>query len=121
MKIDIEKIAKNILLARTIKGFTQDGLVQAMGISQQWVQKVEKGEVNLTFEHINLLSETLGVTPEFLLFSSPSQVFNNSFNNSSLSRMNSSFNNCIINSPDFMKKIEDLYELIGKYCSKCNL
>jgi len=39
MNIDIELVAKNILLARTIKGYRQEGLANKLEHSQQWLQK----------------------------------------------------------------------------------
>jgi transcriptional regulator with XRE-family HTH domain len=117
MKIDEEQIAKNILLARTIKGLTQEGLAKAVGLSQQWKQKVEKAEVNLTIEHINSISNALDVTPQFLMFSIPSQVFNNCFNNSSLSGTGS-FNNCVINAPDVIEKVNEIKTLFERYLNK---
>jgi hypothetical protein len=43
MNIDIELVAKNILLARTIKGYSQEGLAMSVGYPQKRKLKEEKG------------------------------------------------------------------------------
>ena len=75
MELELEKIAKNVLIARTIKGYTQEGLASKIGMTQAWVQKVEKGDIDLSVSSINKLSEGLKIKAINLLFSSPSQVF----------------------------------------------
>jgi transcriptional regulator with XRE-family HTH domain len=117
MKIDTEQIDKNILLARTIKGFSQEGLANKLGHSQQRLQKVEKAEIDLTFEQINRFSEALEVSPQFLLFSTPSQVLNNCFNNSALSETGN-FSNCVVNTPEILERIAGLQKLFETYLSK---
>jgi transcriptional regulator with XRE-family HTH domain len=76
MELELEKIAKNILIARTIKGFTQEGLGSKIGMTQAWVQKVEKGEIDLSISSINKICKGLEIEPINLLFSSPTQILN---------------------------------------------
>lgn len=114
MIINREQITKNILLARTIKGFTQEGLASILGHSQQWLQKGEKAEIDLTLDQINRLSEALEVTPQFLLFSTTSQVFNHCLNSHGISG-NGSLNNCTANNPELLEKLTSLQKLFESY------
>ncbi len=100
MELNLDKIGKNVLIGRTILGLSQEGLAKKLGMNQSWVQKVEKGEVDLCISNINKLSEGLNIEPINLLFSSPNQVFN--FTNCSQS---GNFQNCTINSIDLIEKL----------------
>ncbi|GAB1447741.1 MAG: helix-turn-helix domain-containing protein [Bacteroidetes bacterium] len=105
--MELEKIGNNIRIARTIKGYSQEGLAKAIGKSQNWLQKVEKGELDISLTTLNELSKELNVQAEFLLFSSPSQIFNNC-------NLSGTFNNCVVNSESFLEKINKLIETIEK-------
>lgn len=100
MELNLEKIGKNVLVARTILGLTQEGLAKKIGMNQTWIQKVEKGEIDLCITNINKLSHGLNMEPINLLFSSPNQVFN--FTNCTQS---GNFQNCTINSVELIEKL----------------
>ena len=104
MELELEKIGKNVLIARTIKGYTQEGLGTEICMTQAWVQKVEKGEQDLSITTINKLSEGLDVDPQFLLFSTPQEVLN--FNNCT---QNGPFHQCTVNSEEFIEKLAKLF------------
>jgi len=103
--MDINKIGENIRIARTIRGYSQEGLANALGKSQNWLQKVEKGEIDLSVNNISAISNELGVQPEFLLFSTPQQVFNNC-------KQSGTFNNCVINSENLVEKLSKILSKI---------
>ena len=120
MNIDIELVAKNILLARTIKDYSQEGLANKLEHSQQWLQKVEKAEIDLCLKQINKICEVLEVSPQFLLFTTPSLVFSNSFNSNGSSESNNS-NKCAANTPEIVEKIATLQKLFETFLSKNSL
>lgn len=59
---DTMKIAIRILHILEEKGMTQRDLADHLGKSPQWVNKICKGQQNLTIGTINELQEALGVT-----------------------------------------------------------
>jgi len=59
---DAMKIAIRILHILEEKGMTQRDLADHLGKSPQWVNKICKGQQNLTIGTINELQEALGVT-----------------------------------------------------------
>lgn len=75
--MELNKIGENVRIARTIKGYSQEGLANKIGKSQNWLQKVEKGEIDLSVTCITELAKELELTPEQLIFAIPHQVFNN--------------------------------------------
>jgi ribosome-binding protein aMBF1 (putative translation factor) len=52
MKLDLKQIGDNIRIARVVRGYSQDGLANKIGKSQNWLQRVEKGEVDLSISCI---------------------------------------------------------------------
>lgn len=44
---------------RKLKGFTQERLAYEAGIDRSYLGKIERGEVNLTIERIDLLAKCL--------------------------------------------------------------
>ena len=81
MKLSPELIGKNIPIARTIKGYSQEGLAKSVNKSQNWLQKAEKGELDFTLSCINNLAVVLEVEPEWLILNEPQNIFNNSKKN----------------------------------------
>lgn len=47
MKVCLEQMGENIRIARVFRGYSQEGLANKMGKSQNWLQRVEKGEVDM--------------------------------------------------------------------------
>lgn len=56
-----EKLGENIRIFRTIKGYSQEGLANKLGKSQNWLQKIEKGEIDIPLSCLTELSEELGI------------------------------------------------------------
>lgn len=109
MKLENDKIENNLRIARTIKGFSQQGLAHSIDKSQTWIQQAEKGEVDFTISHINSICIALDIEPHFLLFSTPQQVFNNY--NCKIGA-NGTFTNCNINETEFLDKISEIISFI---------
>lgn len=49
MKLNIKLIGDNIRIARVVRGYSQEGLANKIGKSQNCLQRVEKGELDITF------------------------------------------------------------------------
>lgn len=56
------KVAVNVLEALKEKGMSQRDLAEKMGISAQQINKIVKGQQNLTFETVGKLEDALGIT-----------------------------------------------------------
>lgn len=100
MELDLQKVGDNIRIARAIKGFSQEGLANSVGKSQNWMQKVEKGELDLTISAVEELAKSLGVPSSNLLYSSLGQVFNHC----NIGNAAQNFNNCVFNNEEIFEK-----------------
>jgi transcriptional regulator with XRE-family HTH domain len=69
-------IGRKIERIRELRGFKQDVLATALGISQQAVSKLEASE-EVDEERLNKVAEVLGVTPEAIRNFSEEALFNN--------------------------------------------
>lgn len=56
------KIAVNVLEALREKGMSQRDLAEKMKVSAQQINKIVKGQQNLTFETVGKLEDALGIT-----------------------------------------------------------
>jgi transcriptional regulator with XRE-family HTH domain len=99
------KLGENIRIMRTIKGFSQDGLANKLGKSQNWLQKLEKGEIDIPLSCLDDLSKEFGVTPDYLLSFESKQVFNNC-------TQSGTFNHCTINGEKLLIEIAQLLKKI---------
>src|SRR6266851_2831024 len=52
---------------RKRKGFSQEGFADATGVHRTWMGAVERGERNLSFHNLVLISKALGITLSQLL------------------------------------------------------
>ncbi len=59
MKLDLKLIGENIRVARAVRSYSQDGLANKLGKSQNWLQRVEKGEVDLSINIIESIAQEL--------------------------------------------------------------
>ena len=74
--MDIKKEAGiKIKKARIFKGFTQKQLADAVGSSQEYISKVETGNVNLTLDYITRIAEFLNVDVSLIIKSSDGKIF----------------------------------------------
>ncbi len=56
-------IGHRIRAARTLKGFTQERLALAAGITREWLGKIEKGQ-STTLDIVLSITLCLGIAPE---------------------------------------------------------
>lgn len=93
-----EKIGHNIKILRNAKGYSQEILATEVGKSQNWVQKVENVEVDLSVTNLECIAKSLGVSIEYLITFQVQQVFHNCSHSGT-------FNNCNINSEKFISEL----------------
>lgn len=96
-----EKIGDNLRIIRTIKGYSQEGLANKIGKSQNWLQKIEKGESDINVSCIEEICKELEIPTEFIFTFEPKQIFNNC-------QQSGTFNNCVINSETLLTKIYEI-------------
>ena len=58
---ELEELGENIRRARKHKGFTQHGLADKAGVSQQTISFVERGNINASFMTLKKLADILGL------------------------------------------------------------
>jgi len=64
---ELETVGKNIELARTLVGWSQAELAEAMSVDQQYISKVEKGKLNISMKTLARFASALGKEPKDLL------------------------------------------------------
>ena len=67
MLAQLESIAANILRLRRSHGLTQEELSEATGLEMRFLQRVERGKVNISIETLVRLANALEVPPARLL------------------------------------------------------
>jgi transcriptional regulator with XRE-family HTH domain len=108
MKLSPELIGKNILIARTIKGYSQEGLAKSVNKSQNWLQKLEKGEADINLSCIKNLAEVLEVDAEAILLNDPQKFYTNN-------KQSRDFNHCLLHSDEFIHKLtQTIFDLLKK-------
>ncbi|MDP2175947.1 MAG: helix-turn-helix transcriptional regulator [Bacteroidota bacterium] len=100
------KLGENVRILRTIKGFSQDGLANKLGKSQNWLQKIEKGEIDISLSCLYDISKELGVTPYYLLTFEWKQVLNNCTQCNTI-------NFCSLNAPKLMIEMVQLLKKLN--------
>lgn len=73
----LEEVGENIRMLRTLKKYSQEGLVNKIKKSQTWMQQVEHGEIDISITMLETIAKELGVTLLKLLSFSPNNIFNN--------------------------------------------
>ena len=69
------KIANSIKTMRLLKGYSQEYLAMKVNKSQNWIQKVENGETELTVNHLEIISNALEIDPIMLVSFDSRQIF----------------------------------------------
>lgn len=73
------KVAVNVLEALKDKGWSQKDLAEKMNVSAQHVNKIVKGQVNMTFETVDKLETALGIVlMEIIDYKSVNEIKTNS-------------------------------------------
>lgn len=65
--MDFEQVGANIQRQLDIKGFTQQSLADALGISKQVMNKITKGSKAINVNEIAKIAEVIGTTTDDLL------------------------------------------------------
>lgn len=68
------KIGQNIKLIRLVRGYSQAGLARKLGKSQNWLQKTEKGEIDIGISQLAEIAFQLEVSPEYIITFDKSKI-----------------------------------------------
>lgn len=105
MAVDFGIIGKRIKNARKTKGFTQERLVEKMGVSIAYLSKVETGRIHINLERLSQICNILDITEGEIL---------NGVSNNSSKYLNSEFNELLQNcSSKKQKLIYDIAKVIA--------
>lgn len=67
LQVLLDSVAGNVRRLRQRKALTQEALAEAAGFDSRFLQRVERGEVNMRLETLARLATALGVPPGGLL------------------------------------------------------
>jgi transcriptional regulator with XRE-family HTH domain len=101
-----EKLEENIRIFITIKGYSQEGLANKLGKSQNWLQNIEKGEIDIPLSCLSLITNELGITLDLLLTFDPKLLLNSNIKMETLMDKN--------NSEQLLTEISQLLQKIEK-------
>lgn len=62
-----KNIAKNINSLRIKKGLKREELSLTLGFDNSYISKLEKGNVNITIDKVEMIADFFGVAPYILL------------------------------------------------------
>lgn len=62
-----EILARNLLLLRKLRGWSQEDMAEQCGLHRTYVGAIERGERNVTLETLTQLADALGVTSAELI------------------------------------------------------
>jgi len=63
----LESIGANVRRRRERVGITQEDLAESAQLDRRYLQRVERGTINLTIDTLAALADALGATPASLL------------------------------------------------------
>ena len=72
-----EKLGENLRILRILRNYSQEGLANKLGKTQNWLQKIEKGEIDIPLSCLTELSKELGVSVDFIITFDKTQILNN--------------------------------------------
>lgn len=102
----MKSIGSNIRRVRELKGLSRIQLADKLNLSERGYGKIENGEVSITLEKLQIISDSLEVDPLKLLQFDENYVFNNCCKNSSI------VNNGIVNNGKSTQLLDSMNELI---------
>lgn len=101
MKLDLKLIGENIRIARVVRSYSQDGLANKLGKSQNWLQRVEKGEVDLSINTVESIAQELEMPSSQILYTLAGQILNNCI----IANNAQSLNQYVFNSDELIQKL----------------
>jgi len=107
MAVDFSIIGKRIKNARKKKGFTQEKLVEKMGVSIAYLSKVETGRIHINLERLSQICNILDITEGEIL---------NGVSNNSSKYLNYEFNELLQNCSSKKQKL--IYDIAKVIASK---
>ena len=70
------QIGENLRILRILKNYSQEGLANKLGKTQNWLQKIEKGEIDIPLSCLTELSKELGISVDFIIKFNITQILN---------------------------------------------
>ena len=71
------QIGENLRILRILRNYSQEGLANKLGKTQNWLSKTEKGEIDIPLSCLTELSKELGVSIDFIITFEKTQILNN--------------------------------------------
>lgn len=101
MKLNIKLIGDNIRIARVVRGYSQEGLANKIGKSQNCLQRVEKGELDISISTLEQIAQELNTPSSQLLYTLSGQILKNC----SIDFNAQGFNKCVFNSEQILENL----------------
>jgi transcriptional regulator with XRE-family HTH domain len=70
------QIGENLRILRILRNYSQEGLANKLGKTQNWLPKIEKGEIDIPLSCFTELSKELGVSIDFIITFEKTQILN---------------------------------------------
>jgi len=70
------QIGENLRILRILRNYSQEGLANKLGKTQNWLSKTEKGEIDIPLSCLTELSKELGVSVDFIITFDKTQILN---------------------------------------------
>jgi transcriptional regulator with XRE-family HTH domain len=70
------QIGENLRILRILRNYSQEGLANKLGKTQNWLSKIEKGEIDIPLSCLTELSKELGVSVDFIITFDKTQILN---------------------------------------------
>ena len=70
------QIGENLRILRILRNYSQEGLANKLGKTQNWLSKTEKGEIDIPLSCLTELSKELGVSIDFIITFEKTQILN---------------------------------------------
>jgi transcriptional regulator with XRE-family HTH domain len=68
------QIGENLRILRILKNYSQEGLANKLSKTQNWLQKIEKGEIDIPLSCLTELSKELGGSLDFIITFDKTQI-----------------------------------------------